>query len=567
MARKFLTPIDLSQLELQNARIQNLSTTSINAISSPVSGQIVFDTTLHVLKIYDGTSWAYIGGSLTGAGAPGTTPTSVGSMYFDTTNYVLYVAKGTSSSADWVYSDPRGDTGDMANLSTANSAGTSIKVAPIDHVHRHTDTDHSGIHLNALATATGSYSMGTYAITSLADPTNAQDAATKAYVDASRTGLDAKQSVRLASTANLSAPTYTATGGTSTRGQITGAPNTLDGTSLASGDRILLKDQSTGAANGIWYVTTVGSGANGVWDRATDFDSDIEVTAGAYVWVTEGSTQSDTAWVLTTNDPITVGGASGTALTWVLFSSAGSFIAGAGLTKTGNTIDVITASSSRIVVNADSIDLATVSQSNTTPSATNSFVSAITVDSYGRVSGVATTSHSDATTSAKGVASFASTTFSVTSGAVDVKAGGISNTQLANSSITVSAGTNISVSGSPVALGGTVTVGLTGQVGVSNGGTGASTASGARTNLSDSGSPLPQKYTTTNGTLTPSGGSVTWTITHNLGSRAVVVQIYDSSTYTPVEVDVTRTDTNTVTLSWVAASSVSSGAYTVVVIG
>jgi hypothetical protein len=304
-----------------------------------------------------------------------------------------------------------------------------------------------------------------------------------------------------------------------------------------------------------------------VWDRATDFDSDAEVTAGAYVWVTEGSTQADTAWVLTTNDPITLGGASGTALTFVLFSSAGSFIAGAGLTKTGNTIDVITASSSRIVVNADNIDLATVSQTNTTPAATNSFVSAVSVDSYGRVTGVATTSHSDATTSAKGVASFASTTFSVTSGAVDVKAGGISNTQLANSSITVSAGTNISVSGSPVALGGTVTVGLTGSVAITNGGTGATTASGARTNLSDSGSPLPQKYTTTNGTLTPSGGSVTWTITHNLGSRAVVVQIYDSSTYTPVEVDVTRTDANTVTLSWVSASTVSSGAYTVVVVG
>ena len=567
MARKFLTPIDLSQLELQNARIQNLSTSAINAISSPVAGQIAFDTTLHVLKIYDGTSWAYIGGSLTGSGAPSTTPTAIGSMYFDTTNLVLYVAKGTSSSADWVYSDPRGATGDMANLSTANSAGTSIKVAPIDHVHRHTNADHGSITINSLATPTADVAFGTYKITGLGDPTNAQDAATKAYVDAARTGLDAKQSVRIASTTNLSAPTYTATGGTSTRGQITGAPNTLDGTSLASGDRILLKDQSTGSQNGIWYVTTVGSGANGVWDRATDFDSDTEVTAGAYVWVTEGSTQADTAWVLTTDDPITLGGSSGTALTFVLFSSAGSFIAGAGLTKTGNTIDVVTASSGRIVVNADNIDLATVSQTNTTPSATNSFVSAVSVDSYGRVTGVATTSHSDATTSAKGVASFSSSTFSVTSGAVDVKAGGISNTQLANSSITVSAGTNISVSGSPVALGGTVTVGLTGSVAITNGGTGATTASGARTNLSDSGSPLPQKYTTTNGALTPSGGSVTWTVSHNLGSRAVAVQIYDSSTYTPVEVDVTRTDTNTVTLSWVSSSSVSSGAYTVVVIG
>jgi hypothetical protein len=538
MARKFLTPIDLSQLELQNAKIQNLTTSSINAISSPVSGQFVFDTTLHVLKVYDGTTWSFVGGAATGSGAPASTPTSTGSIYFDTTNYVLYVAKGTSSSADWVYSDPRGATGDMANLSTANSAGTSIKVAPIDHVHRHTNADHGSITINSLATPTANVAWGSYKITGLADPTNAQDAATKAYVDNAVVGIDWKPSVRLASTANVA----------SISGLLT-----IDSVTVVAGNRVLLKDQSTASQNGIYVV------ASGAWTRATDLGTSATNISGFAVFVEEGTVNADTGWVCSTNEPITVGT---DPITFIQFTGLGEVTAGAGLTKTGNTMDVGTASTARIVVNADNIDLATVSQSNTTPASTTNFVSAITVDSYGRVSGVATTSHSDASTSAKGIASFASGTFSVTSGAVDVKSGGISNTQLANSSITVTAGTNITVSGSPVALGGSVTVGLTGQVAVANGGTGASTAAGARTNLSAAG-----KYTTTNPGLTQSGGAVTWTVNHALNAQTVVVQVYDSSALTDVQVDVTRTDVNNVTLSWASSTNVTSGAYTVVVLG
>lgn len=231
-------------------------------------------------------------------------------------------------------------------LGTA-AVGTSLRYARADHVHVMP-------RLDQVSNPTAAVSLNSQKITNLADPTNAQDAATKAYVDAARSGLDVKQSVRLASTANITV-TYAQTGGPSSRGQITAAPSTLDGVNLAALDRILLKDQSAGAQNGIWVVTTLGTGTDGVWDRATDFDSDIEVTAGAFTFVTEGTTNADSGWVLTTNDAIVIGGASGTALAFAQFSGAGQITAGAGLTKTGNTLDV--GAGTGIAVAADSVGL------------------------------------------------------------------------------------------------------------------------------------------------------------------------------------------------------------------
>ena len=231
-------------------------------------------------------------------------------------------------------------------LGTA-AIGASLRYARADHVHAMPT-------LSQIGTPTGDISLGNFKITSLADPVNAQDAATKAYVDAARSGLDVKQSVRLASTATVTV-TYTQAGGTSTRGQITAAPNTLDGISLAAGDRILLKNQTAGAQNGIWVVSTLGTGADGVWDRATDFDQDAEVTAGAFAFVAEGTVNSDSGWVLTTNNTIVIGGASGTALAFAQFSGAGQITAGAGMTKSGNTLDV--GAGTGIAVAADTVSL------------------------------------------------------------------------------------------------------------------------------------------------------------------------------------------------------------------
>lgn len=266
--------------------------------------------------------------------------------------------------------------------------------------------------LDQMAAPTTSVSFNSQKITNLAAPTSPDDAATKAYVDASRLGLDVKDSVRVATTADIT---------------LSGT-QTIDGVSVIAGDRVLVKDQNTGSQNGIYVV------AAGAWSRATDADVNAEVTAGMFTFVAEGSTNADSGWVLTTNDAITLGT---TALVFAQFSGAGQITAGAGLTKNGSTIDVGTASSSRIVVNADSIDLASVTQSDGSGAAGTSFVQAVTRDSYGRVTGITTGSVQDASTSAKGIASFDSNTFNVTSGAVSVKNSGITNSQLAFNSITL----------------------------------------------------------------------------------------------------------------------------------
>lgn len=86
-----------------------------------------------------------------------------------------------------------------------------------------------------------------------------------------------------------------------------GAPNTLDGVSLAANDRVLVKDQATGSQNGLYVVTTLGTGANGTWTRSTDADGAGEVTPGMLVVVEEGTTQADSVWTLATDGAITIG--------------------------------------------------------------------------------------------------------------------------------------------------------------------------------------------------------------------------------------------------------------------
>jgi hypothetical protein len=184
--------------------------------------------------------------------------------------------------------------------------------------------------LDQLAVPTANVSFNGNKLTNLADPTATNDAATKNYVDNLTQGLDPKQSVRAATTSNIT---------------LSGA-QTIDGVAVAATDRVLVKSQTTTADNGIYVVVA------GAWTRATDMDTWFEVPS-SYVFVESGTVNADTGWVCTSDPGGTIGT---TAITWAQFTGGGAITAGAGLTKTGSVIDVI-GTVNRILVNADNIDI------------------------------------------------------------------------------------------------------------------------------------------------------------------------------------------------------------------
>lgn len=123
--------------------------------------------------------------------------------------------------------------------------------------------------------------------------------------------IDYKQATRVVTVANI-----TLAGG---------APSQVDGVNLSLKDRVLVTGQSTASQNGIYYVTTLGTGANGTWTRSLDTDATGELLSGTIVMVTEGVIYADTQWKLTTDDPITIGV---TGLTFVQNYSANSIASG-----------------------------------------------------------------------------------------------------------------------------------------------------------------------------------------------------------------------------------------------
>jgi len=229
-------------------------------------------------------------------------------------------------------------TGNKTDISGVIGALTELSVDNI----RLGDADAQTISTSSgdlkLDPATSEIDAGLNVIKNLGTPTQPHHATRKDYVDGLLQGLDVKQSVRVATTssdANNSLSTAYANG------------QTLDGKTLATGDRVLIKDHATGTENGVYIVN-----ASGAPTRAPDFDSSADVTAGAFVFVEEGS-NADQGFVLTNNGTITIGS---TSLTFAQFSGAGTIGAGNGLSKTGSTLNV-GGTANRISIGADTIDI------------------------------------------------------------------------------------------------------------------------------------------------------------------------------------------------------------------
>ena len=226
--------------------------------------------------------------------------------------------------------------------STLNPGATTTSLAGLQQL----DVDNVRVDTNTISTTNTNGDLvlspnGTATVTVPSGYKNrtgfgANSLVSKEYVDAIKQALDVKDSVRLATTATLSA-NYNNAGGTLTNSGSNAALQ-LDGITVVAGNRILVKDQSSAAENGIYVVTTVGDGSTAwVLTRADDANVSAEMTGGVFTFVEEGTVGADNGYVFTHNGAPTLGT---TALTVSQFSGAGQIVAGDALSKTGNTLNV-----------------------------------------------------------------------------------------------------------------------------------------------------------------------------------------------------------------------------------
>jgi hypothetical protein len=262
------------------------------------------------LAFSEGNETLFIGKGTGGAGGSATSVIKIGGIggFFD---------KDTVRSANAVLSGPT--TG--SDAAPTFRALVAADIPSIAHT-KISDFD-TGVRTNRLdqmAAPTGAVSLNSQKITGLADPTADADAANKGYVDGVAQGLDVKDSVVATTTANGTLSTAFANG------------QSIDGVTLQTGDRILIKNQSTASQNGIYNVN-----ASGAPSRATDMATGGNA-AGAFVFVEQGTTNAENGFVCTSDTGSAVVGTNN--LTFAQFSGAGQIIAGDGLDKSGNTLSV-----------------------------------------------------------------------------------------------------------------------------------------------------------------------------------------------------------------------------------
>ena len=304
------------------------------APSTLANAELAFNEDTNVL--YYGTGTGGVGGSATavipiagsGAYVDLSTAQTIGGAKTFTDTIVGSITGNAGTATKWATArnlsltgdgtatlssvDGSADVSGALTLATVNSnVGTFTKLTVNG---KGLVTAASAAVLADLGATTADFSMNNYKITNLANPVSDQDAATKYYVDSVAQGLDVKASVIAATTGNIT---------------LSGA-QTIDGVSIVAGDRVLVKNQSAPAENGIYVAAT------GAWARSADANTWDELRS-AFTFVEQGSTLADTGWVCTVNAGGTLGT---TAVTWSQFSGAGSYVAGTGLTLSGNEFSI-----------------------------------------------------------------------------------------------------------------------------------------------------------------------------------------------------------------------------------
>jgi hypothetical protein len=379
-------------------------------------------------------------------------------------------------------------------------------------------------------------------VTLNADPTQALHAATKQYVDSVAEGLHVHESVATATTANIA--------------DLTDPPSEIDGVTLTEGMRVLVKDQTNLAENGIYVLDS-----EGALVRASDHDTAAEVQAGDFVFVSGGSTYTSTGWVQE-NDVNTLGT---DPIVWTQFSGAGTFLAGNGLSLTGSTFSIDTA------VTVDVSTVQTLSNKTlTSPKVTGldirdtGFVVEGSTDNDFETTVIFTDPTDDRTITFKdatGTVAFTSDIPQNTDGLGEGSTNLYFTDERAQDAVgnILSGSNSLSVvyNDSANTITFDTTLATTSYL---------SKTSGLAIDIATLEAKLVTDSFTRKATASVGNGANTsFAVTHSLGTRDVQVEVYDNATYDTVECDIVRTDADNVTVSFTVAPG--NNAYRVVVIG
>jgi len=523
MSRSFLTGLNLNKNELLNARIQNLST----APGSPVAGQIYYDTDTNQITLWNGTAWVSLAA---GGDVSGQITTAIDAL---TTSDI---EEGTNL----YFTDERAQDA----IANAISAGT---------------------HSNITITYDDSANKFTFAAENgVADSTtdNLTEGSTNKYFTDERAQDAIGNSVGTGLSYN------------DTTGAISVTANTYDAYGAAgvvAGDLTThISDTSTHGVTGDVVGTTDTQTLSGKSISGTLTFTESGVGTGGVVYASSGDLVANTA----TGDIQLV--AFGTGGNIILNANGDAYV---GSAASGN--EIATQSYVDGLVQGlsvkDSVRAATaVAGTLATSFEPGDTVGGVTIAQGDRIliknqstaseNGIYVVAASGAPTRAADADPVATElekgsyvlvtdgTYAATGWVVTAYTEGATTWTQFSAANEYTAGTNIAIAGNAISFDGILPV--------ANGGTNANTAAGAKTSLG-----FTTKYAENNTLLEPTSNVVTWVVTHGMASRDVTVQVFENSTYTQVEVDVARTNTAAVTLTWVATANVAADAYRVVVVG